>query len=107
MLKQQRIEELEKQISLLPQGTVVYKNIRGNRQPYLQWRENGKLKSLYLKAGDRERIIEQVAQRKKLTEELKALQALASFESEAEDAAYRTHVMLGAELERLISYPSP
>jgi len=48
MLKQQRIEELEKQISLLPQGTVVYKNIRGNRQPYLQWRENGKLKSLYI-----------------------------------------------------------
>lgn len=103
MLKQQRIEELEKQISLLPQGTVVYKNIRGNRQPYLQWRENGKLKSLYLKAGDRERIIEQVAQRKKLTEELKALQASASSGSEGENTVYRTHVMLGAELERLIS----
>ena len=37
-----RIREIEGQLSLLPPGNVVYKTIKGNKQPYLQWGENGK-----------------------------------------------------------------
>ena len=101
MSAQQQIAELEKQISQLPQGTVVYKTIRGKRQPYLQWRESGKLKSVYLKIAERDKIIEQVELRKRLADELKALLALPSLDEESKAVEYRTHVILGAELDSL------
>ena len=40
-----RIQELENQISKLPQGSITYKTIHGKKQPYLQWTENGKTRT--------------------------------------------------------------
>ena len=40
--QQERIQELENQISKLPQGSITYKTIHEKKQPYLQWTENGK-----------------------------------------------------------------
>ena len=45
--------ELEK----LPHETLVYKTIKGKKQPYLQWSEGGKTKSRYVKISDREKVI--------------------------------------------------
>ena len=59
----QRIIELEEQIASLPQGNVTYKKINGKEQPYLQWTENGKSKSKYIKVAERETVISQVALR--------------------------------------------
>ena len=101
MSTQHRIAELEKQISQLPQGTVVYKSIRGKRQPYLQRRENGKLKSVYLKVAERDKIIEQVELRKRLAEELKTLLALPSLDEESKAVDFRAHVIFGTELDSL------
>ena len=66
-----RMQEIEDRLSSLPQGTVVYKTIRGLRQPYLQWTENGKTKSRYIKAGERDEILRKVQERKDLVSELK------------------------------------
>ena len=37
-------------------GTLVYKTINGKKQPYLQWTENGKSKSRYIKKEEREQV---------------------------------------------------
>lgn len=73
MLAHERIRELEEQIKLLPQGTLVYKKINGKEQPYLQWNEAGRTRSKYIKVGEREFILAQIAKRKALTEELRQL----------------------------------
>ncbi|MBO5610041.1 MAG: hypothetical protein J5929_06725 [Eubacterium sp.] len=50
----------------LPKGSIVYKTIKGKKQPYLQWREDGKTKSRYIKADEMEMIVYQIDQRKRL-----------------------------------------
>ena len=44
----ERITELEREIALLPVGCISRKQIRGIIRYYLQWNENGKLKSKYI-----------------------------------------------------------
>ena len=45
-------EKLKKELEQLPAGYISKKNINGNPQYYLQWRENGKMKSKYISKGD-------------------------------------------------------
>ena len=73
-----RIQELENLISKLPQGSITYKTIHGKKQPYLQWTENGKTKSKYIRIAERETVMEQVSLRRSLQEELKTLKAESS-----------------------------
>ena len=68
-----RIYELENEIAALPQGSINMKKIYGKEQPYLQWTENGKSKSKYIKKNEREEIFAGVERRKQLQEELKEL----------------------------------
>ena len=42
-------DELEKRISELPVGYISKKNIRGTTCYYRQWKENGKVKSEYIR----------------------------------------------------------
>ena len=68
-----RIKEIEAELSGLPTGYISKKNIKGRERFYLQWTENGKLKSRYIKADEYNSISAQVEKRKKLQEELKSL----------------------------------
>ena len=52
-----RIHVLEEELSSLPVGSYVVKVIKGREQPYLQWSENGKSKSRYIKKDEREEIM--------------------------------------------------
>ena len=74
MAANDRIKVLQEEISRLPKGYISQKNIQGKTRYYLQWSENGKKKSKYIKDGDLERIRDQIEQRKTLQEELKELQ---------------------------------
>ena len=47
--------------------------IHGKERFYLQWMENGKLKSRYIKAAEFDAVSAQVERRKQLQEERKAL----------------------------------
>lgn len=71
-----RMIELENEIAILPQGTINIKKIKGKEQPYLQWTENGKSKSKYIKKAEREQIFAGVERRKQLQEELRELKKL-------------------------------
>lgn len=71
-----RMIELENEIAILPQGTINIKKIKGKEQPYLQWTENGKSKSKYIKKDEREQIFAGVERRKQLQDDLRELKKL-------------------------------
>lgn len=68
-----RIKQIENELSALPTGYISKKIICGKERFYLQWMENSKLKSRYIKASEFEEITSQVEKRKQLQEELKTL----------------------------------
>ena len=67
----ERIKEIEQALTELPVGYISKKVINGKERFYLQWMENGKLKSRYIKTADLSLITRQVETRKRLQAELK------------------------------------
>ena len=103
MTTQERITEIEKQLLLLPAGTLTYKTIKGNEQPYLQWSERGKTISRYIKIAEREHIFQQLELREKLLDELRHLKEQPQQQVLAQSVpVYRTNVITGYDLKELI-----
>lgn len=71
----ERIKQIEEELAGLPTGYISKKMISGRERFYLQWMENGKLKSKYIKAAELAAVTRQVERRKCLQEELKSLRA--------------------------------
>ena len=69
-----KIKVLQRQIEALPNGYISQKTINGKVRYYLQWSEDGKKKSKYIKDGELGSLREQIEQRKTLQAELKELQ---------------------------------
>ena len=92
-----RILELENEIALLPQGSINIKKINGKEQPYLQWTENGKSKSQYIKKNEREKVFAEVARRKELQEELRELKKVETIEM-PQSMKFETSVVVGTRL---------
>ena len=67
-------ESIIEQISALPRGNITYKTIRGCRRMYLQWTENGKKQSRYVRAEDEKKVLDLVSGRKALEQELKLIE---------------------------------
>lgn len=98
----ERREELKRIISSLPQGSVTYKKINGKEQPYLQWTENGKTKSKYVKVAEREDIFAQVERRRKLQEELRNLQQeIPTVQANTMKVIFETNVVAGRGLRAM------
>lgn len=89
--------ELENELAILPQGSINIKKINGKEQPYLQWTENGKSKSKYIKKDEREEIFAGVERRKQLQEELRELKKLDLPEAPA-STKFETSVVIGNRL---------
>ena len=92
-----RIEELKSEIKKLPSGYISHKTIYGKERCYYQWREDGKLKSKYIKEGEYEGLRKDIEKRREYQEELKKLQKLAP-ETIEDDLVYSTNVMTGEDL---------
>ena len=107
MTKQERImriAEIEEELKGLPKGKVFYKNIKGKQQPYLQWSEDGKAVTKYVKLGEREEVFHLLEQRKQLIEEMEKLkESRDDSPNAAEDIDFRTNVIIGAALNDQIS----
>lgn len=100
-----KILELEQQIHSLPVGTLVYKTISGKKQPYLQWTENGKSKSKYIKVHERDTILKAVELRKKLVQELKELKRLSSYQQTLSAFSlynFKTNVTIGNGIKNML-----
>lgn len=109
---EKQIHELEERIASLPAGNISMKTINGKQQPYLQWSENGKRYSRYLKKDEREEIIKALNERKALQSELDRLKEnvlpdtdqLISEEQNQRSSisqSFRTRVQIGRDLEKL------
>ncbi len=113
--RQEEADELRRQIASLPRGSISHKKIKGKSQPYLQWSENGKTRSRYLKAGERDAIIAAVAERKRLEARLAELASSPSPEmpkpvqgaASLPTSGYETNVLTGGALERFASQVKP
>lgn len=92
-----RIIELENEIAVLPQGSINIKKISGKEQPYLQWTENGKSKSKYIKKDEREQIFAGVEHRKQLQDELRELKKIDIAPTPA-PTKFETSVVVGNRL---------
>ncbi len=68
-----RVAALEAQIARLPKGNISMKTIKGKPQPYLQWTENRKRISQYVRQEGRARVMAEIEERKRLERELAAL----------------------------------
>lgn len=84
-------DKLKKEYDELPHGYISRKNINGKTQYYLQWRENGKMKSKYISSDDLAEIERKIARRKELEPDIKRLQAM--FPERSSTVKYNTHVM--------------
>ena len=72
---QEQISKIEKEISECQSGYISHKIINGKERLYLQWTEDGVLKSRYIKNNEKETICASVERRKRLQEKLKELKA--------------------------------
>ncbi len=104
---QEDVKRIEEQIRILPKGNIVYRTIRGARRMYLQWSEEGKRKSKYVKKEDESSVIQLVEKRKQLEEKLKTIEGDLSVENQAAVTEtvtinkYETNAVIGTELKKL------
>lgn len=92
-------DRVEKRISELPPGYISRKNIKGKTQYYLQWRENGRIKSKYIRAEDVDNVREQISERKSLELRLKELQL--RYPKPDESYVYETNIKYGDNLKAM------
>ena len=69
------IAKVEQEISELPKGYISKKEINGKNYCYLQFRENGKVKSVYIKNDELDAYRDLIARRNELIIKLKGLKA--------------------------------
>ncbi len=111
-----RMQEIEETLAKLPRGNVVYKTIKGKKQPYLQWTEDGRQRSQYVKVATREETLANVAKRKELENELATLkkkteenelmylkEAFKNQSTRPESPSFKTNVLCGAALDLAVS----
>ena len=95
------MEQMEKRIAELPRGYISRKNIQGKTRFYLQWREEGKMKSKYLREDQLEQIEERIEERKRLETHLKEMRDKYPIR-DAEFSMFQTNVTIGANLLRMV-----
>lgn len=95
------IRQIEERIAELPRGSISPKTIRGKVRYYLQWKENGKVKSRYIRDNELEEVQALVDERKELQEKLKSLKKKFPT-SKAGDTKFETNIKIGNELKRMI-----
>ncbi len=96
-----KITQLEKEIAGCPHGCISKKNISGKIRYYLQWSENGKTKSRYLKADEVDVVRAGVEKRKALQKELHKLRQSIGVNTLKPTAvnSYSMNILLGSALD--------
>lgn len=87
----QLYERLTEELAALPKGYISKKTIKGNTQYYLQWREDGKLKSKYIRKDDLASMEQKIARRKEIEPIMERLRSELPERSDGK-MAYKTRV---------------
>ncbi|MCD8327265.1 MAG: AAA family ATPase [Lachnospiraceae bacterium] len=95
------ISHIEDRIAELPAGYISRKTIRGKVQYYRQWREEGKIRSKYIREEELEEIRDQIGERKQLEERLKELKKQVPVQN-VRVMKFQTNFQTGAVLEAMV-----
>ena len=100
-----RIAEIEREIAILPEGSITKKNIKGKDYYYHRIVRNGKRIENYVSFEDLQPLNEKIDKRKSLEKELKELKLLLpnSESRNVKDPDFRTKVRTGSVLEAQIA----
>lgn len=96
----ERIAEIEREIAVLPAGSVSKKNVHGNIYYYHRITQNGKRIENYVKADEVDELRLNIEKRKKLEKELKKLKQCMPKEKNLD---FKTKVLVGDRLKSLVS----
>ncbi len=99
------IREIMDEIDSLPRGYISNKTINGKVRHYLQWTENGRIKSKYIKDSEYEDIKAKVERRQELQRMLKAAPEPVG-ESSVSDKEFEMNVITGKKLDQMVSVTS-
>ena len=99
------IKRLEEEIARLPRGYISNKRIGGKVRHYLQWTDNGKIKSKYIPESEYEEIKTGIERRKELQKRLKRIPGNEARETNKE-LGYEMTVITGPALRRMVNYVS-
>ena len=95
---QNRVAELEQQISNLPAGSITKKTVNGKEYFYHRWTEDKKRKEKYIPVDELENFHAQIEQRKKLDQDLKALKKQLPKTRSMDASMFITNVRTGETL---------
>lgn len=95
---QNRVAELEQQISNLPAGSITKKTVNGKEYFYHRWTEDKKRKEKYIPVDELEDFHAQIEQRKKLDQDLKALKKQLPKTRSMDASMFTTNVRTGETL---------
>ena len=93
-----RMAALKQQITALPAGSITRKTVNGKVYFYHRWTENKRRLEKYIPADELDSFRAQIAQRKALEQELKALEKQLPKPKTPDAAAFTTHMLTGAAL---------
>ena len=96
----ERIAEIEREIAVLPAGSVSKKNVHGNIYYYHRITQNGKRIENYVKADEVDELRLNIEKRKKLEKKLKKLKQCMPKEKNLD---FKTKVLVGDRLKSLVS----
>ena len=98
-----RIEELEREIALLPSGSIAVKRINDKEYYYHRINENGKRRETYVDFDKVDKLRLQIEKRKALAKELKELKRLLPKTSKikTELPTFSTYVRVGEQLDSM------
>ena len=95
---QNRVAELEQQISNLPAGSITKKTVNGKEYFYHRWTEDKKRKEKYIPVDELGNFHAQIEQRKKLDQDLKALKKQLPKTRSMDASMFTTNVRTGETL---------
>lgn len=99
---QNRVAELEQQISNLPAGSITKKTVNGKEYFYHRWTEDKKRKEKYIPVDELENFHAQIEQRKKLDQDLKALKKQLPKTRSMDASMFTTNVRTGETLRSFV-----
>lgn len=97
----EQMKALEERIAKLPSGYISKKNISGKTRYYLQWREDGKLKSKYIREEELETLSAQIEERKALQKSLQEMQ-IQYPKPQYDASSFETKVTTGVNLAKIV-----
>ena len=93
-------EALERQIALLPAGSITKKKVNGREYFYHRWTEEKKRREKYIPADELSDFQKKIEKRKVLERELKEIRRQLPQKKTSDKTMFKTHILKGSRLRK-------